>query len=67
MTACKFENISTAPPPSSVHRYNPLWFLNILHAGGAINTDDLAIDPLAVLRGEEADDTGNVDREANTV
>jgi hypothetical protein len=28
----------------------------------AVNADDLAIDPLAVLRGEETDHTSNVDR-----
>lgn len=33
----------------------------ILHARGTIDADDLAVDPFAVLGGEEADDAGNVD------
>ena len=37
-----------------------------LHAGGAVNANDLAVDPLAVLGCEEADNTGNVDRETDT-
>jgi len=38
-----------------------------LHAGSAINTDDLAVDPLAVLGSEEADDLGDVEGLADTV
>jgi hypothetical protein len=34
---------------------------NALHAGGAIDADDLAVDPLAVLGSEEANNAGNVD------
>lgn len=37
-----------------------------LHAGGTVNANDLAVDPLTVLGGEEADDTGNVDWLADT-
>ena len=33
----------------------------VLHAGGTVNADDLAINPLAVLGCEEADDAGDVD------
>lgn len=40
---------------------------NHLHAGSAVNTEDLSVDPLTVLRGEEADDAGDVDRETDTV
>lgn len=40
---------------------------NLLHAGSAVNSDDLSVDPVAILRGEEADNTGNVDGLANTV
>lgn len=32
-----------------------------LHASSAIDTDDLAVDPVTVTGGKEADDTGNVD------
>lgn len=38
-----------------------------LHAGGTVDADDLAVDPLAVLRGEEADNTGDIDGLADTV
>lgn len=38
-----------------------------LHASSAVNANDLAIDPLAVLRSEEADDAGDVDRLADTL
>ncbi len=38
-----------------------------LHAGSAVNTNDLSVDPIAILRGKEADDTGNVDGLADTV
>jgi len=38
-----------------------------LHAGGAIDADDLAVDPLAVLGSQEANDTGNVDGETDPV
>jgi len=40
---------------------------NSLHAGGTVNANDLAVDPLTVLGGEEADDAGNVDGLANTL
>lgn len=39
----------------------------ILHAGGAINSKHLAVDPLAVLRSKEADNTGNVNGETDTM
>ena len=38
-----------------------------LHAGCAVDAEDLADDPVAVLGREEADDTGNVDGLADTV
>lgn len=38
-----------------------------LHAGGTVNAENLAVDPLAILRGEEADNTSNVDGETDTV
>jgi hypothetical protein len=40
---------------------------NALHAGGAIDADDLAVDPLTVLGSEEANNAGNVDGLANTL
>jgi hypothetical protein len=40
---------------------------NRLHAGSAVNADDLSVDPVTVLRSEEADDTGNVDGLTDTV
>jgi hypothetical protein len=40
---------------------------NSLHAGGTIDTDDLAVDPLTILGGEEADDAGNVDGLTDTL
>jgi len=40
---------------------------NALHAGGTVNANDLAVDPLAVLGSEEADDAGNVDGLADAV
>lgn len=38
-----------------------------LHARGAVDAEDLAVDPLAVLGGEEADDAGNVDGKTDAV
>jgi hypothetical protein len=38
-----------------------------LHARSTVNAEDLAVDPLAVLRGKEADNTGNINGETNTV
>lgn len=38
-----------------------------LHAGGTVNANDLAVDPLTVLGGEEADNAGNVDGLADTL
>lgn len=40
---------------------------NDLHARGAVNAENLAVDPLTILRGEEADDAGDVDGETDTV
>lgn len=40
---------------------------NSLHASGTVNADDLAVDPLTILGGEEADDAGNVDGLADTL
>ena len=40
---------------------------NRLHAGSAVNADNLSVDPVTVLRGEEADDAGNVDGLTDTV
>ncbi len=37
-----------------------------LHAGGTVNANDLAVDPLAVLGREEADNAGDVDGLADT-
>lgn len=39
----------------------------ILHAGSTVDAEDLAVDPLAVLGCEEADDAGDVDGETDTV
>ena len=38
-----------------------------LHACSAVNAENLAVDPLAVLGCEEADDTGDINREIDTV
>jgi len=38
-----------------------------LHASGTVNADDLAVHPLAILRGEEADNPCNIDGLADTV
>jgi hypothetical protein len=38
-----------------------------LHAGGSVNADDLAVHPLAIIRGKEAQHAGNVNRQADTV
>lgn len=42
-------------------------FILLLHACSAVNANDLAVDPLAVLGCEEADDTGDIDGEADAV
>ena len=39
----------------------------ILHAGGAVDAEDLAVDPFSILGGEEADDAGDVDGLADAV
>ena len=36
-----------------------------LHACGAVDAEDLSVDPFTVLAGEEADDTGDVDGETD--
>ena len=41
--------------------------VDCLHAGGTVNANDLSVDPLTILGGEEADDTGNVDWLTDTV
>lgn len=38
-----------------------------LHACSTVNADDLSVDPIAILRGEEADDAGNVNGLTDTV
>jgi hypothetical protein len=38
-----------------------------LHAGSTVNANDLSIDPLPVLGGEEADDASDIDGLADTV
>lgn len=38
-----------------------------LHASGAIDANDLAVDPFTILRGQEGGDTGNINRHADTV
>ena len=40
---------------------------NRLHASGAVDADDLSVDPVTVLRCQEADDAGNVDGLTDTV
>lgn len=40
---------------------------NRLHAGSAVNADDLSVDPVTVLRREEANNAGNIDGLTNTV
>jgi len=47
------------PTPAPSHAY--------LHTGSAIDTENLAINPLAVLRREKADDAGDVDGQADAV
>jgi len=37
------------------------------HARGAVNAQHLAVDPAAVVRCQEADDTSDVDRQTDTV
>ncbi len=39
----------------------------LLHAGGAVDADDFAVDPLAVLAGQESGDAGDVDGHTHTV
>lgn len=39
----------------------------LLHAGSAVNADDLAVDPFTVLGGKEADNAGNVNWLADAV
>lgn len=36
------------------------------HTGSTIDAEHLSIDPLAILRGQEADNSGNVDGETDT-
>jgi len=38
-----------------------------LHASSAVNANDLAVDPVTVLRGKEADDAGDIDGLTDTV
>jgi len=42
-------------------------FIPFLHASSAVDAEDLAVDPLAVLGCEEADDTGDIDGETDAV
>lgn len=44
-----------------------LKFSTFLHASCAIDAKHLAVDPLAVLGGKEADDAGNIDGETDAV
>lgn len=37
-----------------------------LHASSTVNANHLSVYPFTILGGKEADDTGNVDRLANT-
>jgi len=46
---------------------NPFHDPSDLHACSAIDANHLAVDPLAILGREEADDTGDIDRETDTV
>jgi len=39
----------------------------LLHTGAAINAENFAVDPLAVLRRQEADHPSNVNRQADSV
>lgn len=49
-------------------RATVLLFLPLIsHTSSTINSKDLAVDPLAILRSEETDDTGNVNGEADPV
>jgi len=38
-----------------------------LHTSSSVNTNDLSIDPFAVLAGKEAYNSCNIDRESNSV
>lgn len=40
---------------------------NCLHASSSVNTDDLAIDPLSVLRCEEADNASDINWKTDAV
>lgn len=40
---------------------------NTLHASCTINTNDLAVNPLTILRGKEGSNTSYIDRHANSV
>lgn len=53
------------PSPNALLPPNPR--LRFLHASSAIDANDLAVDPLAVLGREEAHDAGNVDGETDAV
>jgi hypothetical protein len=50
------------PYPYLVHQKH----VSTLHACGAIDTDDLSVDPFTILGSEEADNTGNIDGETDT-
>ena len=41
--------------------------VQLLHAGRTVDANDLAVDPLAILRREEAHDAGNVDGQTDAV
>lgn len=62
--ALSFPEVIMQPTPLLLH---PMNHSSRLHACSAVDAEDLAVDPLAVLRSEEADDTSNVDGETNTV
>lgn len=55
--------------PSNAHYsdYYIRYGIGSLHAGGTVDAEDLSVDPLAILGSQEADDTGNIDRETDTV
>jgi hypothetical protein len=46
-------------------RYHPNG--QVLHARRAIDAKNLSVDPFAILRSKEADDTRNIDRKADPV
>lgn len=39
----------------------------LLHASSAVDANDLSVDPLAVLTGEETYDSSDIDGQANAV